>query len=73
MNLKSLKNEYKFPKQKRKDVARMKGQHLSRLEDIREQDAGKVKVLSDRTRVSCLPGGFSSTEPPEKPPLRHSD
>ena len=35
----NLKTEYKFTKKKRKDVTSIKKQHLSRLEDIREQGA----------------------------------
>ena len=71
----NLKTEFKFTKQKRKAVTRIKEEHLSRLEDMRERDTGRqtVKVLSDRPRISCLPGRFFATEPPGKPILKHRD
>ena len=50
----NLKNEYKFPKQKRKDVTRMKEQHLSRLEDIGEQDAGSQSQGALRSNACLL-------------------
>ena len=50
----NLKTEYKFTKQKRKDVTNIKKQHLLRLEDIREQGIDSQSQGALRLNA-CLP------------------